>query len=100
MLSQSDCIFAIVDKAGTKLAKTFFLDLSLIYIGKRVWTPSGPRFGTHLGSQNRSQIDLEAVLMGIGFGASILRGGTPMGELWMHPETRALVPGYIYTRIS
>ena len=57
-----------------------FLDLSLIDIRKRVWTPSGPRFGTHLGSQNRSRIDPETVKMGIGCWTLILRGWALAGR--------------------
>ena len=48
-----------------------FFDLRLMYVRKRVWTASGPRFGAHLGIPNRSKIDLEAIWKGIKFQTSI-----------------------------
>ena len=74
-----------------------FSDLTLLCIRNRVWTLSGPRFGSHLGSQNRSQTDPEAIKMGIGFWTSILRGGPGHGGGWSPPR----IPGpttrlYIY----
>ena len=77
-----------------------FFDLRLMYVRKRVWTASGPRFGTHLGSQNRSQIDLEAIWKGIGFWISTLRRRPSWGESDLHPGTPTPVAGYICTRIS
>ena len=79
---------------------TLFLDLSLICMRKRVWTLSGPRFGRHLGSQNRSQINLGAVWMGIGYRTSILGAWTTPGGEWVPPRTPTPLLGYIYTRIS
>ena len=90
-----------VDKTRKKTCKNpLLLHLRLIYIRRRVGTPSGPRFGSPLGSQNRSQIDPRAVKMGIGLQTSILR--VVPWQKWncVAPRTPPLVLIYIYTRIS
>ena len=69
-----------VDKTRKKTCKNpLLLHLRLIYIRRRVGTPSGPRFGSPLGSQNRSQIDPEAIWKGIGYQTSILEAWTWLG---------------------
>ena len=66
-----------------------------------IWDPFGP----HLGSQNRSQSDPEAIQMGIGYGTSILRGVPQLGEGCDAPWNLDSLPQlyiyiYIYIQVS